>query len=101
MPSCLDYWPKDTDLIVALSTGWYNGGSRCKKYITISSGNGKTARAMVVDECDSTVGCDKVHDGQPPCIYNDVDASAGVWKALGVSNTSDSYGYMNITWWDS
>ncbi|KAF4347227.1 hypothetical protein G4B88_027487 [Cannabis sativa] len=40
---------------------------------------------MVVDECDSTAGCDADHDYQPPCPNNIVDASKAVWKALGVS----------------
>ncbi|CAA3020955.1 Hypothetical predicted protein [Olea europaea subsp. europaea] len=39
---------------------------------------------MVVDECDSTLGCDSDHDYQLPCPNNIVDASKVVWKALGV-----------------
>ncbi|KAF4394118.1 hypothetical protein F8388_017931 [Cannabis sativa] len=45
---------------------------------------------MVVDECDSTAGCDADHDYQPPCPNNIVDASKAVWKALGVSKVSSS-----------
>ncbi|GKU96872.1 hypothetical protein SLEP1_g10055 [Rubroshorea leprosula] len=51
----------DDDPIVALSTGWYNKVSRCLNYITIY-GNGRTVKAKVVDECDSTMGCDADHD---------------------------------------
>nr|GEZ69908.1 hypothetical protein [Tanacetum cinerariifolium] len=43
------------------------------------------SRAMVVDEYDSTMGCDADHDYQLPCPNNIVDASKAAWKALGVS----------------
>lgn len=88
----------DNSLVVALSTGWYAGGSRCHDFILITNpDNGRTARAMVVDECDSVSGCDEDHDFQPPCNNNIVDASPGVWKALGVQNPDD-VGEMSITW---
>ncbi|XP_022986161.1 kiwellin-like [Cucurbita maxima] len=70
--------------IVALSTGWYNGGSRCGKKIRIRARNGRSVLAKVVDECDSINGCDKVHAHQPPCRNNIVDGSNGVWHALGL-----------------
>ncbi|KAL7258938.1 hypothetical protein ACSBR1_004947 [Camellia fascicularis] len=76
------YHPNDTP-VVALSTGWYNRGSRCHNYITVSA-NGQSVKALVVDECDSTMGCDGDHDYQPPCPNNIVDASKAVWEALGV-----------------
>lgn len=57
--------------VVALSTGWFNHKSRCHKKIT-----------MVVDQCDSTKGCDADQDYQPPCANNIVDASNAVWEAL-------------------
>ncbi|CAI9279326.1 unnamed protein product [Lactuca saligna] len=88
------YYSDDTP-VVALSTGWYKGGDRCHKYITIN-GNGRSVKAMVVDECDSTMGCDGDHDYQPPCPNNIVDASKAVWKALGVSE--DNWGDLDITW---
>ncbi|CAK9164961.1 unnamed protein product, partial [Ilex paraguariensis] len=50
-------------------------------------GNGKSVKAMVVDECDSTMGCDVDHAYQPPCANNIVDASAVVWSALGVPDS--------------
>lgn len=37
----------------------------------------------VVDECDSTTGCDKDHSYQPPCA-NSVGASKVERKALGI-----------------
>jgi hypothetical protein len=37
---------------------------------------------MVVDECDSTMGCDPDHDCQPPCANNIVDASKAGWEGL-------------------
>lgn len=36
-------------------------------------------KTKVVDECDSTRGCDNEHDYQPPCSNNIVDASLAVW----------------------
>ncbi|KAL4591174.1 hypothetical protein LXL04_004125 [Taraxacum kok-saghyz] len=92
---CDNRYHDDNTPVVALSTGWYKGGDRCHKYITIN-GNGRSVRAMVVDECDSTMGCDGEHDYQPPCPNNIVDASEAVWKALGVSE--DNWGDLDITW---
>ncbi|GKD54612.1 putative ripening-related protein 5 [Tanacetum coccineum] len=85
----------DSDCCVQVSTGWYKGRDRCHKYITIN-GNGRRVKAMVVDECDSTMGCDDEHDYQPPCPNNIVDASKEVWKPLGVSE--NNWGDLNITW---
>ncbi|KAF8013154.1 LOW QUALITY PROTEIN: hypothetical protein BT93_I1128 [Corymbia citriodora subsp. variegata] len=63
------------------------GPSKCDnrylRNITIY-GNGRSVQAMVVDECDSTMGCDEEHDYQPPCNNNIVDASRAMWEALGV-----------------
>lgn len=98
---CDGQFHSDSEYIVALSTGWYNGGSRCLKQIKIFGPNGKSVLAKVVDECDSVNGCDSEHDYQPPCPYNDVDASAAVWNALGVSNDDPNYGMMSITWQDA
>jgi hypothetical protein len=84
--------------VVALSTGWYNHGNRCLNFINIH-GNGKSVKAMVVDECDSTMGCDSDHDYQPPCANNIVDASKAVWKALGVPESD--WGGMDIYWSDA
>ncbi|PPS14004.1 hypothetical protein GOBAR_AA06566 [Gossypium barbadense] len=90
---CDNNYHKDSELIVALSTGWFNKKKRCMNYINIH-GNGKTVKAKVVDECDSTMGCDDEHDYQPPCANNIVDASDAVWDALGVYG--DKRGEMEI-----
>ncbi|KAL6126135.1 hypothetical protein ACLB2K_074186 [Fragaria x ananassa] len=95
---CDGQYHDDNTPVVALSTGWYNSGSRCLKNIRIN-GNGQSVVAMVVDECDSTEGCDADHDYQPPCPNNIVDASKAVWKALGVSK--DNWGGLDITWSDA
>jgi hypothetical protein len=79
---CDNKFHSDKTPVVALSTGWFNNNKRCLKKITIF-GNGRKVNAIVVDECDSTQGCDAEHDFQPPCSNNNVDASAAVWKALG------------------
>ncbi|KAL7603230.1 hypothetical protein Lser_V15G15993 [Lactuca serriola] len=92
---CDNQYHSDDTPVVALSSGWYKGGDRCHKCITIN-GNGMSVKAMVVDECDSTMGCDDDHDYQPPCPNNSVDASKAVWKALGVSE--DNWGDLDITW---
>ncbi|KAK4354051.1 hypothetical protein RND71_026245 [Anisodus tanguticus] len=70
--------------VLALSTGWYNGGARCISNITIKANTGRSVKAMVVDECDSTMGCDEKHDYQPPYQNNLVIASQTVWRALHV-----------------
>nr|GEV44665.1 hypothetical protein [Tanacetum cinerariifolium] len=91
---CDEQFHSDNELVVTLSTGWYEGGARCNRWITIN-GNGQSVKAMVVDECDSIAGCDKEHAYQPPCRYNVVDASKGVWEALGVSE--ENLGELEIT----
>ncbi|GKV09001.1 hypothetical protein SLEP1_g20567 [Rubroshorea leprosula] len=92
---CDNQYHSDDEPLVALSTGWYNEGSRCLKFINIH-GNGRTVRAKVVDECDSTLGCDADHDYQPPCPNNIINASKAVWKALGVPESE--WGEMDIYW---
>ena len=94
---CDSKYHDDNTPVVALSTGWYNGGSRCLKKITISA-NGRSVDAKVVDECDSTMGCDDEHDYQPPCDNNIVDGSKAVWKALGLD---ENIGEVDITWTDA
>ncbi|KAI8524064.1 hypothetical protein RHMOL_Rhmol13G0120100 [Rhododendron molle] len=64
--------------IVALSTGWYKGGTRCNQMIRVRASNGRSVDAKVVDECDSRNGCDAEHAGQPPCKNNIVDGSDAV-----------------------
>ncbi|UJR18714.1 hypothetical protein I4U23_005621 [Adineta vaga] len=93
--ACFGLFYSDFHQVVALSTGWYNKGSRCGKMITIH-GNGKTTKAMVVDECDSVHGCDKMYAGQPPCRNNIVDGSPPVWAALKISKNDPRYGQINI-----
>ncbi|KAK2996291.1 hypothetical protein RJ639_026112 [Escallonia herrerae] len=95
---CDNQYHSDDRPVVALSTGWYSGGGRCHNNIIISA-NGRSVRATVVDECDSTMGCDEDHDYQPPCRNNIVDASKAVWKALGVPE--DNWGELDITWTDA
>ncbi|KAK7349527.1 hypothetical protein VNO77_06963 [Canavalia gladiata] len=95
---CDNKFHSDNIPIVALSTGWFNGRKRCHHNITIF-GNGKRVNAIVVDECDSTIGCDSDHDFQPPCPNNAVDASKAVWKALGVPKKD--WGELYIHWSDA
>ncbi|KAJ4848383.1 hypothetical protein Tsubulata_046232, partial [Turnera subulata] len=84
-----------SERVVALSTGWYNGGSRCGKMIKITAANGRSVRAKVVDECDSRNGCDEEHAWQPPCRNNIVDGSDAVWEALGLDK---DLGVVDVTW---
>ncbi|KAL4621911.1 hypothetical protein ACB092_06G261400 [Castanea dentata] len=74
---CDNQYHSDNTPVVALSTGWFNNKQRCLNHITIY-GNGRSVQAKVVDECDSTMGCDADHDYQPPCPNNIVDASKAV-----------------------
>ncbi|CAN6341897.1 unnamed protein product [Urochloa humidicola] len=97
--ACTGRFYGDDQMVVALSTGWYGGGSRCTKNIVITAAStGKSATAMVVDECDSTTGCDDEHNFEPPCRNNIVDGSPAVWDALGL-NQND--GQAQITWSDA
>ncbi|KAL4567094.1 hypothetical protein LXL04_022667 [Taraxacum kok-saghyz] len=91
------YHSNDTP-IVALSTGWYNNGKRCSKFINVHY-KGKSVKAKVVDQCDSTLGCDAEHGYQPPCPNNIVDGSKAVWKALGVPKSD--WGEAEVTWSDA
>lgn len=92
---CDNRYHSDEEKVVALSTGWYNHGSRCLKNIRISA-NGRSVLAKVVDECDSVNGCDYDHDYQPPCHNDIVDASPAVWKALEIPR--EDIGEYRITW---
>ncbi|PIN20492.1 hypothetical protein CDL12_06819 [Handroanthus impetiginosus] len=92
---CDDKYHDNSESVVALSTGWYDGGSRCGKMIKITADNGRSTTAKVVDECDSRNGCDQEHAGQPPCDNNIVDGSAAVWKALGLDV---DVGVVQVTW---
>ncbi|KAL2517098.1 putative rlpA-like protein [Abeliophyllum distichum] len=96
---CDGKFHSDKSKVVALSTGWLkNNGKRCNKSIVIHA-NGRSVKAKVVDECDSTKGCDSEHDFQPPCANNIVDASPAVWKALGVPKKD--WGLMDVFWADA
>lgn len=92
---CDEKFHASSERVVALSTGWYNKGSRCLKMIRITARNGKSVTAKVVDECDSVNGCDKEHAGQPPCRNNIVDGSQAVWDALGLDS---DVGEASVTW---
>ncbi|XP_068667255.1 kiwellin-1-like [Aristolochia californica] len=95
---CDNRYHSDNTPVVALSTGWFKNKRRCLHNITITA-NGHKVKAMVVDECDSTMGCDEEHDYQPPCPNNHVDASEAVWKALKVPKSK--WGWMDVVWSDA
>ncbi|XVF22571.1 hypothetical protein REPUB_Repub12eG0182900 [Reevesia pubescens] len=95
---CDNQYHPDNEPVVALSTGWFSQSSRCNKFINITR-NGHSVRALVVDECDSGMGCDDKHAYQPPCRNNIVEASKVVWIALGVLESEQ--GELDITWSDS
>ncbi|XWS35775.1 hypothetical protein CRYUN_Cryun20dG0024800 [Craigia yunnanensis] len=94
---CDNQYHSDYQPVVALSTGWFSQSSRCNKFININ-GNGNNVTALVVDECDSQLGCDAEHAYQPPCGSSIVDASKAVWTALGVPESEQ--GELDITWSD-
>ncbi|KAM3399129.1 kiwellin-like [Capsicum galapagoense] len=93
--SCDNRYHDNSERLVALSTGWFAGGSRCDKMIRIRANNGRTVTAKVVDECDSTGGCDEEHAYQSSCKNNIVDGSIAVWRALGLDT---DLGVVPITW---
>ncbi|KAK9058294.1 hypothetical protein SSX86_023134 [Deinandra increscens subsp. villosa] len=95
---CDNRYHSDNSPVVALSTGWYRNGERCRNFIRINA-NGRSVKAMVVDVCDSSVGCDKHHDYLPPCQNNIIVASKAIWEALGIPG--NSWGEMQITWTDA
>ncbi|KAL9667513.1 hypothetical protein QQ045_001874 [Rhodiola kirilowii] len=95
---CDGKYHSDHTPVVALSTGWFNNMKRCHKFIEIHA-NGKTVKAKVVDECDSTEGCDADHAYQPPCANNIVDASKAVWEGLGVKEAD--WGWLEVEWSDA
>ncbi|CAN0916430.1 unnamed protein product [Linum grandiflorum] len=92
---CDERFHENSEAVVALSSGWYDGGSRCGKKIRITASNGKSVVAKVVDECDSVNGCDKEHAGLPPCKNNIVDGSAQVWRVLDLDQDK---GLVPVTW---
>ena len=65
---CDNQYHNDNTPVVALSTGWYSNGDRCHEHIRIN-GNRRSVVAMVVDECDSTEGCDADHDYQAAVFF--------------------------------
>ncbi|NP_001305479.1 kiwellin-like precursor [Solanum tuberosum] len=93
--SCDGKYHNNNERVVALSTGWFAGRSMCGKMILIRANNGKTVTAKVVDECDSTMGCDAEHAFQSPCKNNIVDGSIAVWRALGLNT---DLGIVPVTW---
>ncbi|KAL7226065.1 hypothetical protein ACSBR1_021240 [Camellia fascicularis] len=93
---CDGKFHSNKDIIVAVSTGWYNGGSRCEKKIRIVTKNGKRVVAKVLDECNSSRGCDKDNNNKPPCKNNIVDGSDAVWEALGLNK--EKGGEPDVTW---
>ncbi|CAI0452925.1 unnamed protein product [Linum tenue] len=92
---CDEKFHSDNEAVVALSTGWYDGGSRCGKKIKITAQNGRSVFATVVDQCDSVNGCDREHANLPPCDNNIVDGSAAVWRALRLNQ---NLGRVPVTW---
>ncbi|KAJ6386777.1 hypothetical protein OIU78_016659 [Salix suchowensis] len=92
---CDESYHAKTELVVALSTGWYAGGSKCGQMIRITAASGSSVTAKVVDECDSKHGCDSEHAYQPPCENNVVDGSDAVWEALGLDKDK---GVESVTW---
>ncbi|KAJ1255540.1 hypothetical protein BS78_K188600 [Paspalum vaginatum] len=88
--ACDGSFHSDGEKVVALSSGWLrlDGKRRCNKMIRITSRGGRSVVAKVVDECDSSRGCDD----------NIVDSSAAVWKALGLNTDA---GRVQVTWSDA
>ncbi|KAI0373741.1 riboflavin aldehyde-forming enzyme [Pilatotrama ljubarskyi] len=73
---------KDSDKIIAISANIYNNGAHCDKKVKIkNTANGKTATAIVRDEC-------------PSCGSNDIDMSPSLFEELGDLDT----GVLKVSW---
>ncbi|RWW25492.1 hypothetical protein BHE74_00054397 [Ensete ventricosum] len=96
--ACNGQYHNDTEMAVALSTGWFDGGSRCNRNIRISA-NGRSVLAKVVDECSSVDGCKAEQNYTPPCPNNVVNASPAVWDAMGIPELQR--GDYTVTWSDA
>ncbi|XP_020164645.1 putative ripening-related protein 5 [Aegilops tauschii subsp. strangulata] len=60
---CDSTYHDDSEMVVALSIGWFSGMSRCGRSIKITvKGGSSSVYAKVVDECDSVHGCDAEHN---------------------------------------
>ncbi|OMO91569.1 Barwin-related endoglucanase [Corchorus olitorius] len=95
LSACDGKYHGNSESVVTVSTGWFEGGSRCNKRIQITASNGRSTTAVVVGECDSGRGCDKEHAYKPPCMNNVVQGSDAVWKALRLDK---KIGSVNVTW---
>jgi hypothetical protein len=81
--ACDGQFHSDDELIVSLSSEWFDGGSRCGKKILIMDYTNLYVFATVVDECS---GC-----------VNEVGASAQVWRNF---NLDPSVGEASINFSD-
>ncbi|WOL07078.1 hypothetical protein Cni_G15814 [Canna indica] len=95
---CDGKYHSDNQMLAALSSGWYDNGSRCNKNIRIVA-NGRTVLAKVVDECDSVIGCEAEVNFEQPCPNDVVNASPAVWKTLAIPELE--IGDYEITWSDA
>ncbi|TVU30256.1 hypothetical protein EJB05_21866, partial [Eragrostis curvula] len=88
--ACDGHFHSNGEKIVALSSGWLrlDGTRRCNRMVRVTAPGGRSVLAKVVDECDSSRGCDD----------NIVDSSAAVWKALGLDTR---VGRVRVTWADA
>ncbi|KAM0845563.1 hypothetical protein ACQ4PT_056275 [Festuca glaucescens] len=87
LSACDGRFHQDHEMVVALSTMWFDRGRRCHRRIRIASlHGGRAVVAKVVDECDSRCGCRD----------NVVDSSPAVWRALGLD-----VGVVHVTWSDA
>jgi len=84
---CDGKYHSDGELIAALSTVWFAGGSMCHRRIRITNSlpNGLNLVAEVVDECDTQSGCKD----------NMIATSKRVWDALGLDT---NIGEVPVTW---
>jgi hypothetical protein len=68
--ACDGQYHSDEELIVSLSSEWFDGGARCGKQILIWYSSNFHIFATVVDECSD---CD-----------NEVGASAHIWRNFNI-----------------
>jgi hypothetical protein len=101
--SCDMRFHRNTELVVALSSGWLRlGGGRrsCHRRIRVfavaGAASGRSSVVgRVVDDCDSVNGYREEDGFAPPCRNNAVGGSPVVWEKLGLNA---SVGEFEVVW---
>ncbi|KAK1290760.1 hypothetical protein QJS10_CPB18g01683 [Acorus calamus] len=83
-PSCDGMRHTQFEVVVAISTGFFNSGNLCGKHIQIKVASGREVVAKVVSQCNSASGCRGALSLNPPCSNNVIEGTRAVFRALGL-----------------